>query len=208
MASNPNYINALTKVFNAPGALFNGNPATPIKYLKRIPQQRPDCPTDLVPDGSQIRKNFDNFTPNPSVTTVASPPPVVRRRHLVGNFSGIRAARILHQHIIDFWNDAEIYAILNDPPPAVYSQDQLTQMYADFLLFNYLPDTMTPSFDDFVAIVQPTGNFNLALGIDQAVPELVTTDTVQPSVTALPPPVPFGESLTPFCQLISMRTTR
>lgn len=201
MQKSSGYIDASARVFNAPGQLFNIFEQQRHKYLKQLPITGPTNPPDLIPDGTAVRRNFDDFVP---FVTESLPPPVIKRQAVVGSFSAVRAARILHQYLVNFWSDPDILLALNNPAPLVYSADTLTQMYADFLLFNYLPAKMTPTQQQFTEIVQPNGIFEQPLGLTPAavVPEDVLNEAT------LPPPIPFGESLTPFCNLVNIRVSR
>lgn len=197
----PGYTNALSKTFDAPGQPFNNRSLPGYRFLKQLPPSGPANPTDLVPDGTQLRRNFDDYTP---FASEAAPPAVFRRQTVVGNFSAVRAARILHQHAINFWTDPDIRAVLNNPPAPVYSDDVIQKLYQDFTLFNYLPAAMTPTQAEFTAIVQPGGNFDPLIGLEPSVPPTEIVDDT-PVLTS---PPSFGEVLTTFCQLVNARTVR
>jgi hypothetical protein len=120
--------------------------------------------------------------------------------------------RIVHQHRIKFWapqgpvrlivGEAEI----GTPDP---SDDQLTQAYQDFTLYNYLPPSMTPTQTEFQDWSRPRKRKEIVqaqlskVGVVVSTQPTATvagvTDPAQPVQVLLPINAPFRESLSDYC---------
>lgn len=210
-------INGQTQAWNTPGELWNGEGTITEKkrYLRPI-QESTRGPGVPGPARPRILRNFDPEQEPERISTVeAQPPPSVT---FAGSFSALRAMRVAHQYRVSFWGPngpMRLISQTNSPDP---TSDAITQMYADFQLFNYLPDSLTPSqqeFDDFAkpqkrqALMQSSldsigvRSASVSAGADAIDDRLSALDS-----TILPTPVPFQSAVTTFCTLRVERALR
>lgn len=186
-------INVGKQVFNEPGELFDSD-ASPrvVRYLQQL---RPE------------RSVFEGIIPNePPDPTPVEAEASIPRTAAVGSFSGVRAARIMHQHRIGFWSFGDILPYVSQSQQSDPTEDEIDQMYGDFLLFSYLPNGMTPSRAEFGEMAKPSKReaflrsrladlgvlFDLAADVENAVTAAVPQQII-------PAPPPFAERLSTFC---------
>jgi hypothetical protein len=153
----PDAVNDPNRQFNAEGSQFNGNfENIQRRVYKQLPDEAPVPGTSFGARPARVRKDFVEATPEiVQVDRGNLDAPLKERKHF-GNFSAVRAARILHQHRIGFWTTfgaIEHIAVTSLPDP---TQDEVDQMYKDFLLFNYLPLPMIPDSIAFANMVVPS----------------------------------------------------
>lgn len=207
MALDPDQINRQTQVFNAPGELWNSDaPASKPRYLQPIKEsvRSPGIPGPTRP---RVLRNFDPVAEPEQISTVQPAPPPTQT--FAGSFSALRAMRVCHQYRVGFWGPSSVMRLLSQNRNPDPSQSALDQMYADFQLFNYLPDSMTPTreqFDDFAkpqkrqALLQSSLD-QIGIRSSQASTGATATDDRLSDIdsTVLPTPVPFRSSVTTFC---------
>lgn len=215
MSRPPDPIHIPGKPFNQPGSLFDSDEVPQkVRFLTPLPQEVPtpgSSSGDLRP---RVRRRFANteqevrdLTEEASITEITAEEP--RFRALIGNFSAVRAARVAHQHYIRFWTGGVLDQVTKSQDPDL-SEDRLEQMYNDFLLFSYLPPSMTPSRDEFKRMVQPgkyptyVQNHLIDIGIaivgPRPVPTVPTVTDVDGNDDILPTPGAFSETLSGFCK--------
>lgn len=204
----PDAINEPNHPFNAGGAQFNGVfESTNRRVYKQLPDEAPHPGAAYNHRPARVRKDF--VEPSRSVVyaeegnTKAS----TKERKLFGNFSAVRAAKILHQHSIGFWTTLgalEYIAATSLPDP---TQDEIDQMYRDFRLFNYLPLAMTPDAVAFANMVVPSKaavimrsnlpQMGIVTGgvIPPRLNDLLTNPSADDTVSTLPVPPPYADSL-------------
>lgn len=207
MALDPDQINRESQVFNAPTELWNSDdPAKPPRYLQPIKESRPATGVP-GPTRPRVLRSFDPFSEPEQISTVQPPPPPTVT--FAGSMSALRAMRVCHQYRVGFWGPNGPLRLLSQNRNPDPSQSALDQMYADFLLFNYLPDSMTPTreqFDDFAKPQKRQALMQASLsqiGVQQAQvstgANAVDDRLSELDSTVLPTPVPFRSSVTTFC---------
>jgi len=222
----PDQVNVPGKDFNQPGSLFDSDRIQKhIDYKKQMKDEAPvggsaprvDRPTvrrDFTNDAQQIKDEFFQQHQRGSISSEEGLQTIpLQYRNLVGNFAAVRSARILHEHAIQFWTKPGILETFTASPKVDPTTDQATQMYQDFLLFNYLPTRMSPTRQQFIEMITPSKSTSFArlhladMGIaisqnqapsQDALRRLETTSSDDtPVLSALPP---FSETLSMFCK--------
>jgi len=199
-------INELTHLFNTD--LFNRSYTKVKKVIyTAMPQDAPTPGAAPSNQPAKIRRDFASVAEDTIVEV--QKPPGVYKRPVIGNFSAVRAARILHQHQVGFWTDLGVVELVAEPLQPDPSPDDTEQMYQDFLLFNYPPLARTPTKTDFVDMVTSS---KTAVVLKDRLPQMgiVTGGKVQPRLNDhltnpseadsdptpfLPVQPPFAESL-------------
>ena len=186
-------INVGKQVFNEPGELFDSDTSPRVvRYLQQ-----------LRPDRSAIEGIVPNEPPDPTPRDTEDPIP---RTSAVGSFSGVRAARIMHQHRIGFWTFGDVLPYVAQSQQADPTEDEIDQMYDDLLLFNYLPNSMTPTRAEFGEMTKPSKReafirsrlSELGVLLDQNA-EVSNAVTAAAPQQIIPAPPPFAERLSTFC---------
>ncbi len=204
-------INQSKEPFNQPGELFGSDTKRKkIRYVKALPPERPAAGSGPGNERPTVRRSFDGtgddlgvIETRSVVSSEENQPAPIKRRALVGSFAAVRAARLVHQHTIDFWGDAGVIAHVVGQPKPDLSDNDASQMYQDFLLFSYLPKQMTPTRQEFINLVTPSkAVVNIQgrlsnMGIESP-PRIADTETEDDSTT-LTNDVPFAENLGLFC---------
>ncbi len=206
------FIDRPKRTMNQPTELFNNNNPPPAQHVvQRV--QAPSAPSSpLVAERPRIRRTFGS---TPEEIRAETPTQIVdtsvftARKQLTGSFAAVRAARTLHQYLVDFWDSAGVIDTVVGQVEADPTQDQLDQMYDDFLLFSYLPSVMTPSKPTFIDMATPSKRAAVVqadlpnMGINTKVAQTQSDTTIQDQevivIIALPTPPPYAERLTSFC---------
>jgi hypothetical protein len=129
---------------------FNSFPVTP--YRAPHTPMRPSGPTN----GINTTFKSQQYVPNRTVMQYGNTQRQYKQLKLTGSFSAVRAALILHLYAIDFWDSFGVIDMVCNTTQPDPTAAQVSTLYSDFLLFNYLPPDMTPSLDEFTAAVTPS----------------------------------------------------
>lgn len=186
-----------TNQFNAPSELFGSNralPEAPKKYLQPIAQEDvgvDDRPKNPYGEGGRVEQEQQ-----------------VRlgRRTLVGSFSAVRAARVLHQNMEEMWAADGLTSVLAATASADPSADEISQMYDDLILFSDLPPALTPSREDVEDWFRPrrreavVHNSLPNVGVKGYVEDVALETATPDNVVLLAPPAPFSSTQLSTCE--------
>lgn len=211
-------VNQPNQRFNEQGELFDSDhKRQKIRYLKALPPERPAAGSGPGNERPTVRRSFDSNAEEIAAAAAGNPQNIrgyissdeniekpIKRRPLVGNFSAVRAARVLHQHAIDFWGEAGVIPYVVGQARPDPSSNDASQTYQDFLLFSYLPKPMQPTRQEFLNLITPSKavvtiqDRLTSMGIETPrvlIDAEANDDT--PLISAAPP---FAENLGSFCR--------
>jgi hypothetical protein len=206
----------MSNVINVPGAPFDSSNSEfngPSSFASVRTPHKPMHANAPAPGSSLsgkpavVRTNFlqpgGSFVSNKGNVTAQ-----YHRISLIGNFSAVRAVEVMHQFAVGFWSTLGAINLVSASNAADPSTVQIDQMWTDFNLFNYLPNSLTPSRADFVQMVAPSkaaafitaslGSMGLNVSSTPASNTnnlLVTGQTVDSTTPFLTPQQPFVNSL-------------
>lgn len=199
-------ISAPGSLFGTPGNLFGSDtainrtaPAATLLALptKRTPQPEVARPTLLtrLPGASD-----DLLIKDRPADAEILPPPI----ELKGPLSGVRAARILHQHELGLWDQDKLPSHYGRSPTPDLTDADIDARFETLQLYSYMPEALAITRDEFGAMMRPTGRAAyLASALPRAGINVTATATpVAGSLAAaatLPDNAPFAEQLTRFC---------
>ena len=204
-----NVINVPGAPFDSPNSEFNG-PSSPAPARVPYKPMHATVPAPgAMPSSKPVVVRTSFLRPGGSfVSNMGNVTAQYNRIPLFGNFSAVRAAKVMHQFAVGFWSSLGAINLVAASNAADPSTDQINQMWSDFNLFNYLPNSLTPLQADFMQMVTPskaaafiTANLsNMGLNVSGTPVSntdnlLVTGQTVDSTTPFLTPQQPFANSL-------------
>lgn len=208
------HINDPTRGFNEPQELF-GNNETSLDTGRKVIVRRSFFPspdpsiTGVRRDDGRVQRQIGSVSEDFAGSSVRqSEIPQIEREVFSGSIAMIRAARIIHQYDVRFWEPDGVvtYATASNQPAPDPAQAEAR--YNDFLAFSYLPEQMLPTPTQFNDLTHPAARGPLVVEFlrraglvtspTQTGPEVPQAFDVAAEEPPLVPP-PFAENLQSSC---------
>jgi len=190
----PDDINSLS-TYNNPGELFGSD------VVRRVRRVIPAEPREVFGSSSDDFDTADQSPPEPELP--------LQRVELAGSFSLLRAARVAHQHRVEFWESNRVLPAIGGSSAPDPSTASLEEQFNDMILNSYLPPSLTPSRAEFEIMSSPTRRLEyLQTLVARLVPppddNSATGDVAPVRERARLTPPPFAETVQSKCNQYSL----